>query len=202
MMENYQSGNSELEEQRLVARLRAGDPAAVDEVVNRYQQQLYAFILRLVHQRETAEDLFQETWIRVLRSLPSFRGEARFSTWLFQIALNLCRNLARQHARREFVELEEAGPLSEEPAVDGERLLQARKLRKLVDSLPEKMREVVVLRYYHGFSDLEIAEIAELPAGTVKSRLHRATAMLREKIEATAGALSPANEEVDHAAIR
>jgi RNA polymerase sigma-70 factor (ECF subfamily) len=182
------------DESLLVERLKQGDPDAVNEVVDRYQKQLYCFILRLVGDQTTAEDIFQDTWLRVIRSIGYFRGEARFSTWLFQIALNLCRNLARQKSRRSFVPIEEAADLSEDPEVDAVKILQAQKVRKLVTSLPVKMREMIVLRYYHDFSDIEIAEITGHPVGTVKSRLHRATLILRNKIEVS-GVMEPCSEE-------
>lgn len=182
------------DESLLVERLKQGDPDAVNEVVDRYQKQLYCFILRLVGDQTTAEDIFQDTWLRVIRSIGYFRGEARFSTWLFQIALNLCRNLARQKSRRSFVPIEEAADLAEDPEVDAVKILQAQKVRKLVTSLPVKMREMIVLRYYHDFSDIEIAEITGHPLGTVKSRLHRATLILRNKIEAST-IMEPSLEE-------
>jgi RNA polymerase sigma-70 factor (ECF subfamily) len=182
------------DESLLVERLKQGDPDAVNEVVDRYQKQLYCFILRLVGDQTTAEDIFQDTWLRVIRSIGYFRGEARFSTWLFQIALNLCRNLARQKSRRSFVPIEEAADLAEDPKVDAVKILQAQKVRKLVTSLPVKMREMIVLRYYHDFSDIEIAEITGHPVGTVKSRLHRATLILRNKIEVS-GVMEPCSEE-------
>jgi RNA polymerase sigma-70 factor (ECF subfamily) len=182
------------DESLLVERLKQGDPDAINEVVDRYQKQLYCFILRLVGDQATAEDIFQDTWLRVIRSIGYFRGEARFSTWLFQIALNLCRNLARQKSRRSFVPIEEAADLAEDPEVDAVKILQAQKVRKLVTSLPVKMREMIVLRYYHDFSDNEIAEITGHPVGTVKSRLHRATLILRNKIEAST-IMEPSLEE-------
>ncbi len=80
----------------LVERLRSGDPGAIDEIVERYKHPVYAFIIRMIGNRDTADDLFQETWLRVVRSAGSFRGDAKISTWLFQIALNQCRD----HIRR------------------------------------------------------------------------------------------------------
>jgi len=169
----------------LLQRLRSGDRAAIDSVVDRYSKPLFAFIVRMTGEREAAEDVFQETWIRVVRNIGSFRGESKFSTWLFQIALNLCRNLARQAARRTYVAIEEAGTLSVEAEAEESDPFKARRIRKLVDSLPEKMREVIVLRFYHEKTDQEIVEITGLPAGTVKSRIFRGIKVLREKIETT-----------------
>ncbi len=157
----------------------------VDQVVERFSKPLFAFIMRMIDDQATAEDIFQDTWIRVIRNIGTFRGDCRFSTWLFQIALNLCRNQMRRKARRSFVGIEEASNLADDPGVDGMKILQAQKVRRLVASLPPKMREVIVLRYYHNKTDVEIAEVTGLPPGTVKSRIHRATALLRSKIEST-----------------
>ena len=177
------SDNGIADEKLLVDQLKQGSPEAVDQLVSRFSKPLYAFIMRMVDDRETSEDIFQDTWIRVVRNAGSFRGECRFSTWLFQIALNLCRNTIRARSRRVFIGIEQASHISEEPAVDGEKIIQAQKVRKIVASLPAKMREMVVLRYFHDKTDQEIAEITSLPPGTVKSRLHRAIKMLRNKIE-------------------
>jgi len=173
------------DESALIVELKQGNPEAVNQVVDRYGKPLFAFIMRMVDDQAVAEDIFQDTWVRVVRNIGSFRGDAKFSTWLFQIALNLCRNLMRRKARRSFVGLEAASNLAEDPEVDGMKILQAQKVRRLIASLPTKMREVIVLRYYHDKTDVEIAEVTGLPPGTVKSRLHRATGLLRSKIESS-----------------
>ena len=171
------------DESALILELQQGNPEAVNQIVDRYSKPLFAFIMRMVDDQATAEDIFQDTWVRVVRNIGSFRGDSKFSTWLFQISLNLCRNLMRSKARRSFVGIEEVSDLAEDPEVDGMQILQAQKVRRLVASLPPKMREVIVLRYYHEKTDVEIAEVTGLPPGTVKSRIHRATELLRIKIE-------------------
>jgi len=173
------------EESALILELKQNNPEVVDQVVERFSKPLFAFIMRMIDDQATAEDIFQDTWIRVIRNIGTFRGDCRFSTWLFQIALNLCRNQMRRKARRSFVGIEEASNLADDPEVDGMKILQAQKVRRLVTSLPPKMREVIVLRYYHNKTDVEIAEVTGLPPGTVKSRIHRATELLRSKIEST-----------------
>lgn len=183
------------DESALILELKQNNPEAVNQVVERFSKPLFAFIMRMIDDQATAEDIFQDTWVRVIRNIGSFRGDCRFSTWLFQIALNLCRNLMRHKARRSFVGIEEASNLAEDPEVDGMKILQAQKVRRLIASLPPKMREVIVLRYYHNKTDVEIAEITGLPPGTVKSRLHRATELLRSKIESTE--LTVPSAEVD-----
>ncbi len=182
-MESPLAGAIIEDETALVDRLQSGDPEAIDEVVDVFSKPLYAFILRLVGDSATAEDIFQETWIRVIRHIGGFRRQAKFSTWLFQIALNQSRSSMRRSSSREYVALEDAPELSQDPDVDAESILRAEKVRKIVDSLPPKMREVVVLRFYNEKSEQEIAEIIDCPLGTVKSRLHRAMIFLKEKMD-------------------
>jgi len=184
-MQDGSTGTRLAEDFALVERLKQGKPGAIDEVVRTYQKPLYSFIVRMVENRETADDVFQETWIRVIRHIGSFRGDSRFTTWLFQIALNQCRNVMRKQSRRSFVDIEDVSQsLAVEPEVDADRILASGKVKKMLASLPVKMREVLILRYYHDKSEQEIAEIIGTPLGTVKSRIHRATSMLRDKMEA------------------
>ncbi len=142
------------EEQELVERLKADDPGAIDEIVEKYKRQLFAFILRMIGNHETAEDIFQETWIRVVRSIKRFRGDSKFSTWLFQIAANLCRDSIRQSKKGVLVPLEEADYLTCDPGIDPYRIMEAKQVRQIVEELPVKMREVIVLRYFHDMNDL------------------------------------------------
>jgi RNA polymerase sigma-70 factor, ECF subfamily len=168
-------------ERALIARLKAGDSRAVDEVVELYKRQLFAFILRMIDNHELAEDIFQETWLRVVRSVKFFRGEAKFSTWLFQIAANLCRDSIRKSKKRIMVPLEDAESVACEPGVDPFRIIEAGRVRQAVNELPVKMREVIILRYFHEMTDNEISKIAGCPLGTVKTRFHRAIKILSGK---------------------
>ena len=169
------------EEHSLIARLKSGDTDAVGEVVELYKRQLFTFILRMVNNHESAEDIFQETWLRVVRSVKYFRGESKFSTWLFQIAANLCRDSIRKSNKRVMVPLEEAESVACEPGVDPVRIIEAEKVREAVNELPFKMREVIVLRYFHDMTDNEISRIVGCPLGTVKTRFHRAIKLLSAK---------------------
>ena len=183
-MQDDSTGTRLEEDFELVERLKQGKPGAIDEVVRTYQKPLYSFIVRMVENRETADDVFQETWIRVIRHIGSFRGDSRFTTWLFQIALNQVRNAVRKQSRRSFVDIEDvAQSLAVDPDVDADQIVMAGKVKKMLAGMPAKMREVIVLRYYHDKSEQEIAAVIGKPVGTVKSRLHRATHMLREKME-------------------
>jgi len=159
-------------------RVQSGETPAFTELFNRYRSRLYAFLARRVGDA-VADDLFQETWLRVVRARESFDPSRRFSTWLFQIANNLCRDSGRRRAAKGRAEdaVHEAGrgdPRLRTPApelrLDVERRLAG---------LPERLQEVLVLRYYEQMTESEIAEVVGIPAGTVKSRLHAAIHTLR-----------------------
>ena len=169
-----------MQEQALIKRLREGDPGAVDDLVDEYKKPVFAFILRLVNDHYLAEDLFQETWIKVIRYIKSFRGDSKLSTWLFQIALNQCRDTMRKK-KYIHVPLEEAENIAGSTTPDAEHIFVADEVRKIVAELPLKMKEVVVLKYFHDLHDKEISQITGIPSGTVNSRLHRASDIMRKK---------------------
>ena len=166
----------------LIDRLLAGDPTAVDEMVTAYRVPVFAFIMRMTGDRDLAEDLFQETWLKAIRAVGTFRGRSKLSTWLFQIALNCFRDAMRKKARRSFVPIDDlAVEPGREPDADPERILVSQAVRGMLAELPDAMREVVVLKYYHELTDTEIAGVVGCPEGTVKSRMHRASGLLRDK---------------------
>src|SRR5262245_25638780 len=171
-----------------MVRVQAGDSEALAALIERYRGPLYAFLWRRAG--EGADDLFQESWIRVTRARDRFDRSRRFSTWLFQIANNLCRDRWRRlDARRRALEglREEARAAGRDsaapPALPPERAL----IRRL-DALPERLREVLVLRHYHELGEAEIAEVLGIPRGTVKSRLHAAVRAARAVLEPAGGA--------------
>ncbi len=178
MTENKMNDNA------LVERLKAGDHKAIDEIVEKYKNPLFAFIIRMGNDHSTSEDIFQETWIKVIKHVGNFRGDAKFSTWLFQIARNLCIDAGRMKKRGVYVPIEDyEDSLPCEHGIDPFRVLKAKQVQRIVDSLPDKMKETVVLRYFHDFDEHEISEVLGCPVGTVKSRLYRATNILRKKWE-------------------
>lgn len=168
-------------DQVIIDRLKAGDSGVIDEIVDKYKNPLFAFIIRMVNNYDLAEDIFQETWIRVIRHIHTFRGDAKFSTWLFQIAGNLCRDMIRKNKRRSYVPLDEAKEILRTPSDSIEDSSRMEFVREIVAGLPVKMREVIVLRYYHDFSIKEISEILRCSEGTVKSRTFRAIEIIRKK---------------------
>jgi RNA polymerase sigma factor (sigma-70 family) len=159
----------------LIGAVAAGDGNAFDELYRRYERPLHAFLHRHGGRRDL-DDRMQETWLRVVRAAPRYDPTRRFSTWLFQIALNLCRD-ARRRPPPEPVD-----PDTIDTAVSGAGTAQATEdaldAGRLLAALPESQRGVVVLRYYCDLTEAEVAEILDCPIGTVKSRMHQAMARL------------------------
>jgi RNA polymerase sigma-70 factor (ECF subfamily) len=160
-------------DEELLRAVATGDGRALAELCARWERPLFAFLARRTGGRDV-EDLYQETWLRVVRAAPRFDPERRFSTWLFQIALNLARDWRRRPPP------EPVDPASHDPPHPGAaaRVDAAVDASRLLASLPEAQRDVVLLRYYHDLAEDEVAEILGCPRGTVKSRLHHAMARL------------------------
>lgn len=166
-----------------MVRVQAGDSQALAALIERYRGPLYAFLWRRAG--EGADDLFQESWIRVSRARDRFDRSRRFSTWLFQIANNLCRDRWRRldARRRAFDALREEKRATGADAAPPPALPADRGLIGRLDALPERLREVLVLRHYHELGEAEIAEVLGIPRGTVKSRLHAALRAARALLE-------------------
>ena len=159
-------------DEELVSDLARGDERALRELLRRYERPLSSFIYRHTAGREV-DDLYQETWLRGVRGASRFDPAQRFSTWLFQIAVNLCRDWHRRARVSAQSLANDVAPAQElgrsEAALDAARLLL---------QLPEPQREVVILRFYHDLTEEEVAAVLDCPKGTVKSRLHNALARL------------------------
>ncbi len=170
---------------------RTGGEASLADLVERYQRPLYNFFLRSLRNPAISEELFQETFLRALRGLDGFDAQdpaANFRAWLYRIALHLARD---EHRRQELrasstpsrafdLPIEAEGPADPEGAAS---LAQQRaRVRQAVAALPALAREVVLLHQYQGFSYQEIAEVLEVPLGTVKSRMHSALQSLRRAL--------------------
>jgi RNA polymerase sigma-70 factor (ECF subfamily) len=166
----------------LIKAYAAGDVAAFEELYMRYEGRLFGYILGMVGEREEAEDLFQETFHKILRSLGSYRERGSFRSWLFTVASNLCRDHLRHRSRRTPV-VPELVPLAS-PAADPSRALEneetMRTLSRLVDQLPDDQREVVLLRTRSGLPFREIARLQGCPLGTALGRMHLAVKRLRK----------------------
>ncbi len=166
-------------DEELATRVAAGDEAALGELLQRYERGLSAFVFRNTGGRDV-EDIYQETWLRVVRSADRFDPTKKFSTWLFQIAINLCRDWWR----RPPPEPTELDPdRSGADSVDYARSEAGIDAERLLGELPAEQREVVILRYYHDLRESDVAEILGVPKGTVKSRMHNALNKLAAVVE-------------------
>jgi len=169
---------------RLMERVKAGDMVAFNQIVDKYKDRLMNVIFRMVQGTEEAEDIVQETFLRVYQHRDSFDFRHCFSTWLYTIALNLARNELRKRKRFKFFDIFDMQGKEGEIAVEMElpsNLPQA--LEKAMESLPEKYKTAFVLRDVQELPYEEVAQIMNIPLGTVKSRVNRARAILRDKLK-------------------
>lgn len=181
------------DDSHLVSRCLKGDQQAYRLLLERYRRPVYGIVRRMVRSDEEARDLAQEAFIRAFKNLASFDQERSFSNWLFRIATNLCID---QHRRRKIatVPLVQGGVDGEEertwdvasdgasPAEEFSDAERSRKLAEMVGALPPLYRAVLVLRHMEDRSYEEIADILNVPLGTVKARIHRAHRLLKEKL--------------------
>ena len=173
---------TETSDEVLATRAMRGDPEAISDLVRRYSGPLYRFIQRYRPLRDDCDDLLQETWVSVWTHLRGFDPRRRFSTWLFQIALNHCRDHARRDRVRSAYRFEARGWPEGRPPDSPEAWTESRQVLESIEELSPRQKEVLLLRYYHGFSEQETSEILDCPRGTVKSRLHQAMAEIRRRL--------------------
>ncbi len=180
---------ADLTDEQLIEQYRAGRDEAIDELIHRYRMELFHFLVRFTHDRAAAEDIFQETFLQVHLSADSFDTSRRFRPWLFTIAANKARDSLRKRSRRPaaelsapiggdgsegqtYLDLMQADlPLPSEPLEQAE--LRER-VNRAVQALPDHLREILLLAYFQQFPYHQIAEVLQIPLGTVKSRLHTA----------------------------
>lgn len=191
-------GEEYQDDAELVELAREGDLQAFDQLVLKYQDLVYAYTCRMLRNPETAREITQDIFLRAYRYLKGFRGDSKFSTWLFTIASSTCKNalsyygLRARHAAEIHRNEDEEGNSTSlmdripdatfSPDVEAERAEQIEMVRKSIEELPENFRQVVSLKDINGFAYEEIAEIIGCKVGTVKSRLARARIMLRENL--------------------
>jgi RNA polymerase sigma-70 factor (ECF subfamily) len=172
---------------RFLDRLRAGDRSAFEELVIAYQHRVFGVALRMLGSAAEAQEVAQEVFLRAHRGLSGFRGDAKLSTWLYAIASRLCLNRMQSGERRLARQGEEVllrlADEARRPDAALERSELEAALARAIAELPEERRIVVVLRDLEGLSYEEISEVLDLELGTVRSRLHRARADLRDKLE-------------------
>ena len=165
------------------ALLRCADPAAIAEVVGRYRHRLYRYLLRLVREPSTADDLFQQTWLNVVREIRRYDARRSFDSWLFAIAHNTAMDVLRRKAGES---LDEAGLSRPDDSPDALcQVMNAERasiIAAQMDALPAVYREALTLRFEEGMKLEEIAEITRAPLSTVKTRVQRGLEHLRERM--------------------
>lgn len=184
-------------ERSLLRRLRDRDERAFRELLELHRDRVFNITYRMLGNRAEAEDVAQEVFIAVFKTIDQFREESKFSTWLYRVTVNHCKNRIKYLARRHDRDRDELDETSHQAngAVNGapvrapqpDRALAGAQMEKLLQeaiaSLDEDQREVIILRDVEDLSIEEICEITKLPDGTVKSRLHRARLVLRKKMQ-------------------
>ncbi len=180
------------DESRLVRRCLRGDEQAFSELVDRYKVMVYSIVARVVQDSEVAEDLAQEAFLRIYRGLAGFRGESKLSTWIYKNAYRVClEELERPHRRQNIASLDEVLEEGVNPsaagsayAVDAEfdRVDQSEFVDHWLGTLPPHYRMAITLYYLGDRSYSEIAEVMGIPMGTVKTCLHRAKRVLRDRM--------------------
>lgn len=171
------------DQEHIIARARRGDADAFEQLVTAYRNQVFRLALRMCGNEADADEVAQEAFLSAWKGLPNFRGESRFSTWLYQLtthaAIDLMRREKRQAAAEDIDEITAAddGP---SPQQQVERTETQREIRSALMQLPEEYRQVLLLRFMQELSYEEIGRALKLPVGTVKSRLNRAKAQLKD----------------------
>ena len=178
-------------DEELVAAFQDGDASAFDQLVRRWDRRVHGAIYRVVGADEDVRDLCQEAFLKAYRGLGTFKREARFSSWLYQIAINVCRDRMRRRKGKVAVSLDELDEASDgrlrTKAPSPLELVERRDMRRLVEramgALSADEREVIVLKEYQGLTFPEIAEALAIPQSTVKTRLYRGLSQLRHRLE-------------------
>ena len=179
-------------DEELVTRSRGGDVDSFNQLILRWERPIYALAYRVIGREEDARDVCQETFLRAFRSLAGFKGQAKFSSWLYRIALNLCRDWIRRQRRAPVSQLPEDIDILEaaaatEPTESIEDLVARRELSAVVEEamalLPDEQRTAIILKEYHGMTFQEIADLQGCPLSTVKTRLYQGLSVLRRQLE-------------------
>jgi RNA polymerase sigma-70 factor, ECF subfamily len=179
-------------DEELVARAQGGDIESFNQLIVRWERPIYALAYRVIGREEDARDVCQDAFLRAYRALPGFKGQAKFSSWLYRIALNLCRDWIRRQRRAPVSQLPEDSEAIELAASTGpvesiEDLVARRELSAIVENamteLSEEQRTAIILKEYHGMTFQEIADMQGCPLSTVKTRLYQGLSLLRRRLE-------------------
>jgi RNA polymerase sigma-70 factor, ECF subfamily len=190
-------------EAQFIARLVARDESAFNELVLTYERRVYGLVFRMLGRRDEAEDLAQEVFVQVFKAIDQFRGESKLSTWIYRIAVNLCKNRTKYLSRRHAGEQDDIDAMAERVPMTAARaatvgdvsrpdeLVEGMQLEAIVkrsiQKLEPEFREALILADVEDMPYEEIAQIMSVPVGTVKSRIHRARAQLKTLVEKALG---------------
>ena len=179
-------------DEELVLAVRGGDNDSLGALVLRWEEPLYRFVFRMLPRPDDARDICQETFLRILKKSHRFKPGSRFSTWMYQIALNLCRDYHRRRRRwglilAENQEIDDRlasrdpapGPAPGDPSADVERRERSAAVVRALKEIPAEQREVLIMKEYEGLKFREIAEIVGCPESTIKSRMYYGLSGLR-----------------------
>jgi RNA polymerase sigma-70 factor (ECF subfamily) len=179
-------------DEELVARSQGGDLDSFNQLIRRWERPIYALAYRVLGREEDARDVCQEAFLRAFRSLGGFKGQAKFSSWLYRITLNLCRDWMRRERRSPIVDAPEGVDIVELAAEQGpvesiEDLVSRHDMSRLVaramTSLSDEQRTAIILKEYQGLTFQEIADLLGCPLSTVKTRLYQGLTVLRRELE-------------------
>jgi len=179
-------------DEELVTLSQGGDLDSFNQLVLRWERPIYALAYRVIGREEEARDVAQETFLRAFRAIKGFKGQARFSSWLYRITLNLCRDWIRKERRAPVSQAPEGIDIIElageaTPSESIEDLVGRKQLglavSKAMALLPEEQRTAIILKEYHGLTFQEIADLLDCPLSTVKTRLYQGLTVVRKQLE-------------------
>jgi RNA polymerase sigma-70 factor (ECF subfamily) len=179
-------------DEELVDRSKTGDKESFNQLVRRWERPIFALAYRTLGREEDARDVTQETFLRAFRALPGFKGDAKFSSWLYRIALNLCRDWMRKDRRTpvvavpEGVDVEQLASEHQQHTASVEDLAAraelSRGVARAMEHLPEEQRTAILLKEYHGLTFQEIADMTNCPLSTAKTRVYQGLTLLRKHL--------------------
>ncbi len=178
--------SQQLDDATLVAKAKEGDERALNTLVERHHAAVFRFALGIVGDSDVAADATQDAFLKAVRALSGFRGDASFRTWLFTIASNEAKGLLRRKGRRKETALDDTAPPADSNASSGDRVfarLEVERGRVALDQLPEKQRLAVSLRIFDGLSFREVGEIIESSEGAARVNYHHGIRRLREYLD-------------------
>jgi RNA polymerase sigma-70 factor (ECF subfamily) len=189
----------EISDDQIIERTLAGETDAFSLLVRRWERPIYGLSLRMLGRDEDARDVCQETFLAAFRNLRKFRGDAKFSSWIYRIALNACHSRLRKQSgavERSIDQEDEDGHKFELSDAGAEHIpdrmhrdQRAATVRKALQALPAEMRQVIVMKEYEELTFAEISEILNIPVSTVKSRLYTGLQQMRARLEKIRGTL-------------